>query len=92
MHRSLVIVAAALVLAACGQKDNVTTHTQPAAPGASPPPKPLVGQPQTSPSGGTAVYPGNAPVTPGGAPAPGEGSTPANAASAPAATGSQSQK
>ena len=80
MKRTMLYAAALLtVLSACDQKDNVTPHTQPSAPGASPQPKPLVGKPQAAPGGGNPVYPGTAPVTPGGAAAQGEGTTPGQA-------------
>jgi len=82
MKRTLLYAAALLTLfTACGQKDNVTAHSQPAPAGTSPQPKAPVGEPQSSPKGGNPVAPGNAPVTPGGAPTPGEGRTPDNAAS-----------
>ncbi|MGE5523466.1 MAG: hypothetical protein ACM3SS_07115 [Rhodospirillaceae bacterium] len=82
MKRTLLFAAVLLAMfaVACGQKDEVTPHTQPAAPGASPQPKPLTGEPQAPPGGGTPVYSGKAPATPGGAPAPGEGTTPEKAA------------
>lgn len=83
MRHTLVFAAALLAsLAACGQKDNVTSHTQPAAPGTAPEPKPLAGEPKAPPGGGRAVYPGSAPVTPGGAVAPGQGASPDAAAPA----------
>jgi hypothetical protein len=64
------------VLAACGQRDNVTDMTEPAAADEPPKPKPLVGEPLPAPGGGTPVYPGAHPATPGGAPAPGQGASP----------------
>jgi hypothetical protein len=69
-------LAALIALAACGQKDNVTPHSQPAPQGESAAPKPLVGEPQTPPAGGTPVFSGNAPVSPGGAVEPGQGRSP----------------
>lgn len=82
--RTAVLLVAALVttiaLTACGQKDNVTPHSAPAPQGQAPAPKPLAGEPQTSPAGGTPVFSGNAPVSPGGAVDPGQGRTPPDTA------------
>jgi hypothetical protein len=87
MKRTTTLAAAALLaaLGACGQKDNVTSHSQPG----NPQPKPLTGAPVTAPDGGNPVYTGKAPATPGGALAPGEGKTPPDSAGAgaPASSG-----
>lgn len=76
----LAAFATSATLTACGQKDNVTPHSAPAPQGQAPAPKPLAGEPQTSPAGGTPVFSGNAPVSPGGAVDPGEGRTPPDTA------------
>ena len=62
--------AAVVLLASCGQRDNVTAHSQPAQGDAAPKPAPLQGDPQ--PAQGGTVFPGNHPQTPGGATKPGE--------------------
>lgn len=67
MKSAFVFAALCAALGGCGQKDNVTPHSQPG-PAQAPP---LAGEPQPAP--GRPVHPGNAPVTPGGAVEPGDG-------------------